>query len=57
MVVIFSVMESFCAIDVEFVETEDLEESLARVTVLDGNFKILLGEFLIFTAVLFFNLL
>jgi len=38
-------MESFCAIDIELVETEDLEESLARVTVVDGNFKILLDKF------------
>ena len=42
-------MNNYCAIDTEVVETEFIEESLARVSVIDGNKDILLGEYILNT--------
>ena len=42
-------MNNYCAIDTEVVETEFIEESLARVSVIDGNKDILLGELIFYT--------
>jgi hypothetical protein len=42
---IFIAMQKFCAISTELVETEFLDESIARVTVIDGNHNILVGKF------------
>lgn len=45
-------MNNYCAIDTEVVETEFIEESLARVSVIDGNKDILLGELIFYTEIL-----
>jgi len=41
---LFSVLKEYVAVDVELLETENRYEALARVTMIDGNLKILVGK-------------